>query len=133
MGKDTKDVYVMCLFASFIILSTGFVVVNCLIKSIRMGEILSPIFVANVFASFVFIVRPIQILISINNINKIYAIGMYNKLGGGLGFNELPIVEASYIGLIGKKLCHMFNGFSVFFYIKVCHAVYIHGTMRVAP
>lgn len=101
MGKDTKDVYVMCLFASFIILSTGFVVVNCLIKSIRMGEILSPIFVANVFASFVFIVRPIQILISINNINKIYAIGMYNKLGGGLGFNELPIVEASYIGLIG--------------------------------
>lgn len=100
-GSNTNNSFILHLSIYIIIASTAVVINSCLIRCFKMREILSPIFVANIFLAFVFIARPIQIVLSENNINNIYVIGMYNRLGGKLLFNDLPILQASYIGFIG--------------------------------
>lgn len=101
VGCNITNAITLKFLECFIICSTSIVFINCFKNCVEMNEILSPIFVANTFAAFVFIVRPIQVMLSSNCIDEIYTIGMYNRLGGGVSFDELPILLVNYIGFIG--------------------------------
>lgn len=108
IGLDCNNQTFSCLFLYFIICATGIVIIVSMVACFKVGEILSPIFVANFFSAFVFIARPIQILLSQENINRIYAIGMYSRIGNKLSFEDLPILQASYIGFLGVLFMNLF-------------------------
>ena len=106
-GSATSQ-HVNNIFAYSLIVLTGVLLFGCFRTCFMMKEILSPIFFANAFSTFVFIARPVQIMLSANDISQVYVIGMYNKLGGGLTYNELPILQASFIGFLGILFLNLF-------------------------
>lgn len=89
---------VMCLF--YTILSTS-MVCSALIININKTEFFSSNNIVNVFLGFVFILRPIQIMLNYDDLGSVYVIGLYQNIFGRLVDFSYPFAQASFIGMLG--------------------------------
>ncbi len=79
---------------------TAIIIIDILATSYREGCLIGFFSIANMFIGLIFIVRPLQLLIS-GNINQFSVIYRYSLYYGYVTVADLPWAKAALIGLIG--------------------------------
>ena len=102
--KDNTSPY-LCLVYS---LETFVVIICSFYVNYKKKDLFSFINISNLFLLFVFVFRPIQLLLNYNEISKIYAISLYkNIVSNSISIQTLPLAQASFIGFLGIGLMNI--------------------------
>ena len=92
-------------FAIFSII-TAIIIIDVLITSYREECLIGFFSIANVFIGLMFIIRPLQLLIS-GNVNQFSIIYRYSLYYGYVNGSDLPWAKAALIGLIGTAFLNI--------------------------
>ena len=93
-------------YFSLFSLVTAIIIIDVLITSYREGCLIGFFSIANMFIGLMFIVRPLQLLIS-GNINQFGVIYRYSLYHGYVTVADLPWAKAALIGLIGTAFLNI--------------------------